>query len=880
MKLLLHQFRFDLRRLRPLLLFWWALLGLDIIVSLGWLGSPAEPRDNLRQVIYSMVPPALAGALVCVMIQLIAMLMLADSPAHPEGFMATRPLPWRTWLGAKAIFIAVCLALPAVFQELLHLALAGLPARYVLHGALERLLYVLPICAIAVGVAAQAQRLKEIVTLFLAALGITYLTGLALALISEFWLRWRVVDDTYMGTRLLVFLYVLAAGLVVAVPLAKRLRWRRKLRHMVVSGASMLALAAGAFWSKDLFPPAAAATEKSAPLEQQVAFRVPARSLQLQTVADRGHPNRISVQARVEAETALTNVVIRWEAASARFAGANGTYLAERRTRKFGTHEVFQYVYNYAPDEVQILARLAPPGTRVEMDISGMLGQQSCWIGNFNLPAPVERLEEKVRMHADFTGRVFQWEMAGELDLMAGARSRDGFGEWRIAGLGEPGVPGQMVVRLERRQISLATTRDQRAQTSRYWPADRYDFVVYDPARETLQTLQHRGVWGNAWFGHTAYTTHGMSLTFRDSQPQVELRSGVINDHGPLDPPRLLIFRRVYLGTLRRSWTSPELVLAEVVRPTANYSAARGQMTRAEFLHLAAKLAAPDPARAMASDVRRYIAECGRLIRSANRQHERDNRLILSLAAYVPAHLPVFLEALERESTYYGQWLRAAVEQGAEAAQRQAIIAALRRNPDLAEIVANRGWLEEARTELLALVETPRTLPYSCWRAAAWFAEPKTYPLFLEQLEQSPDAWFYDLVRALPGIEPELDRVVDRMVRRMPLGLPADAGEVARTSVVASDGGWALRAYPGLEVALRHGRPEALGLALQLLQARSGEPRNPPYEVMEMLRRNVAMDAIKRDRLWDDKLVFQLLSAHKAEEFQFDEVRRNFVLSR
>jgi hypothetical protein len=67
---------------------------------------------------------------------------------------------------------------------------------------------------------------------------------------------------------------------------------------------------------------------------------------------------------------------------------------------------------------------------------------------------------------------------------------------------------------------------------------------------------------------------------------------------------------------------------------------------------------------------------------------------------------------------------------------------------------------------------------------------------------------------------------------------------------------------------------------LQLLQNRTSTSREFSHEVVELLRRNVALDAINPDKRWDDNTLGKWLAAHPAQDFQFDAVRRKFVLGR
>ena len=74
-----------------------------------------------------------------------SLVVLTDSPARHEGFLATRPLPKRDWFLAKLLFIVLLVIAPWTLQEVIHLAGSGAPGWVVTRGALERLMFTVPL---------------------------------------------------------------------------------------------------------------------------------------------------------------------------------------------------------------------------------------------------------------------------------------------------------------------------------------------------------------------------------------------------------------------------------------------------------------------------------------------------------------------------------------------------------------------------------------------------------------------------------------------------------------------------------------------------------------------------------------------------------------
>ena len=110
------------------------------------------------------------------------------------------------------------------------------------------------------------------------------------------------------------------------------------------------------------------------------------------------------------------------------------------------------------------------------------------------------------------------------------------------------------------------------------------------------------------------------------------------------------------------------------------------------------------------------------------------------LAAFVPAHLDLLLDALPVMDEASKQSVINAIKLGATDAQEPTIIAALQHEPDLAEVLLARGWVEDARPEIYHLIQSGsrQLLPLTAMRAIAWFHDPQTYPRLLEEFEANP----------------------------------------------------------------------------------------------------------------------------------------------
>ena len=95
MTLAFHHFKKDVRQFRIYLVIWFGLLFLDLAVNLGWVGrveyTPDRGFDHASNTWTTMLP----GVIWALVGLLPSLVVLADSPARREGFLATRPLPKR-----------------------------------------------------------------------------------------------------------------------------------------------------------------------------------------------------------------------------------------------------------------------------------------------------------------------------------------------------------------------------------------------------------------------------------------------------------------------------------------------------------------------------------------------------------------------------------------------------------------------------------------------------------------------------------------------------------------------------------------------------------------------------------------------------------------
>ncbi|MBI5387404.1 MAG: hypothetical protein HZA90_22310 [Verrucomicrobia bacterium] len=862
MNLVFHHLRKDARQFRLALTIWAAVLALDLAANLGWIFRIRWTSADFREPFPAMMLDVLVLLLWALLIKLPLVAVLAESPAKTDAFLSTRPLPKRDLVLAKTLFVFLFVILPATLQECLHLALQGLPAEIVLRGGGERLFLVVPVATLAAVVGALWRNWREFVTAFVAVgAGVWLVLALALfALESSGTMRRYTADFTVF--QVLAQLYWLCPVLALLAWWNYRARWRVVWRGIVVGAVVLASFVVGAFaprhWVR--IQPEESAKELAALAMDRLDIRPRQISASGNRRTESGPLERVGFGARLSLPSETDATSIDWIPRRAELHWtAKGQVVPSLWLRAWDFGRVTRNFL--AADDVRALAGLLPTGTMMFGSTHLPFEREHVMLGEFALSVAGQDTESPVFLDSRIEGHVFRWQQETELPISPGATTQDRAGSWRVEAVGSP--PGRqpgLDLLLSRRQIALFTSSDPLTAQAESWPNHLYAFGLYDPTRRIGR------VGGYFYFPQVRVATH-TSYPLRVSLLHFDDLSTVT----PLTPKaresaKLLIFRRHYLGTIKKEWTSPPFTLADflhlnAVHPNTSDRRSQGDALSAAEFHRRLKALAPPPPDSPRPVVGTYVNEVLRLVEARRLHVLDDDPVARQLAAYVPKHLDMFFEAMPLAGLYPGIALNAAVRRGVSDEQKPQIIAALARRPDLAQIVLDRGWLEEAKEPLLKLLDSPQPLGSAALAALAWYEDPRTYPGLLEILENDPNLENYERLRGLPGIQAALDRAVDRAWRARPRTLIPGR----ETPLV-------------LSVALRHGRREALQEAFGILRVlRTDRSESLSWQLLEAFRANLVCAPLKPQETYDPKRFVPWLLEHKAEEFRFDAVRRRWV---
>jgi hypothetical protein len=323
---------------------------------------------------------------------------------------------------------------------------------------------------------------------------------------------------------------------------------------------------------------------------------------------------------------------------------------------------------------------------------------------------------------------------------------------------------------------------------------------------------------------------------------------------------QLLVFCKKYLGKIDYDFASSPITVPPIAQNSGSGALQQtAHLLRHEFERKFKQLKSP-PAQCSRQELGRYLAEVIQLL-EARRYHSIDENdsVIQNLASYVPYHLPVFFDVIAEQETASSRIFARAVAYGMEEKQKSDILRELERNPTLIHVILSRGWMDEAREQIFAAARSPNNYSLDLARAVAWFQDPKTYPQLLDQLIRRPEPNLYDVVRMLPGIEPQLDLAVEKIWKR-------------RTRFSGRS------VTPALYVGLRHGKQEAFRELYAAIARNSPDEIMNAYEYVLAFGKHVYLPEFDMAQIHDIAFLAAWVKRYKADDFVFCPVRRQFVL--
>ena len=861
MTLVLHQFKKDVRQFRIFLGIWFGLLLIDLAVNLGWIGQAiysSERGFDGASNTWTGILPIVLWAFVGVLPSLV---VLADSPARRDGFLATRPLPKSDLLLAKIFFVLALIVAPWVFSELVHLTGRGMPSWVWIRGTLERLLFTLPV---ALGCGAFAALWPDVVRWVRAMAGL--LVGYALFGITvsaaTILFHLKLFDYSSHQAPAMIHAYALMLAAIAFAIWHSRAqrgvfaRWGGLLATLFVSWW----LASWLWW--DLFQLALENPATANSVLAQSGFEIPSRAVTLQREqdAEKEDAPQFNLGVAPKIKPLPTDCLVEWSGINAKLARASGDEwrgYGYGRMRHAPVYDPYRRGFFYSDDDLKAWASQFPEDVLFRQQNRNNFDRERLYLSKFNVPASRAEMTEPLTLSAELEARVFQWRVIAELPLTPGAKTNTAFGSLTM-------ISGASVTRRPfgeigflRQQIELSTAADLRCSTAFGGSHSRLAYMVYDPQTRTTWLPDSYSVVTYPRVAHTALPEYYTYLSFSGRKPFTDAERARC---------RLITFEKSWLGSVPENIHSPAFTLDDKLPENggneivANVSGNHEPMARSEFIRRveALKVPAPDAPR---SEVSLYLLEFFRLVGAKGRRLEIGDPYAAVIAKYVPHHLELLLSGLPAMYWDSHQLVLRALAQGATESQKPVLIAALPRQPELAEVLLARDWLAEARPEIYQLLKSDRPLPLAAMRAVALFHDAETYPRLIAEFEAHPSEAADELLHNL-GLDAQLEPIIARHWH----------GTKLATSPNSMFG-------TSFRLAMRHGDPSTLERVYRMIVLdeevlRKMREMSAAYSLSSLIQ----MPEIKSNERQNNDVVLAWLQKHRPEDFVFSPARRQFVL--
>ena len=871
MNLALHQFRKEARHHRAMWLLWLALLGVQLVVDLEWVGRMSVDNDHQ----HFFWEPWMRFAIVALTFLLAASCAAEDVPGNPSRFLAARPMPLGSYLVGRALSFAVLIVLPLVLWEILYLSLSSRPVSEVLLGGVEEavsatLLYgwVIPfglvwrrighawlVLGLAVTIGFGSAWLALIVRANLTkpiAPGVVnanfaelafdptiYLACLALAAVTLWLVAWRHLHTEWPLWRRLTIVAVIAiiAGTAREATKSVTLPTMRPTAQAEVG---------------------ALASKLSPQMERAQLIIIP--DVDDAEARRKGERVRGAVAAVDVVAPDMPNVSVHWRARS-----VEAEWMGERRVgslnpNKFTGERRIPLLNGYLASAAvftsdlpyqravasRTLASLFGPGTLVrwrdDVDI------RKSPFASFRVPASWKQgLTTLPALHGTFEACFVRWKLAGDMPVVQGSKLELEDARWEILKVS----PHENALSNPQRGSLALNVRVQYRESLRDatpWPW-RAHFVpiVYAPSKGVAWMLSARSLDIASTFtqevraSSTGWVREHASFDWPDV---LEPLAGVPADEVP--HLRLAIVRREFMGTKEFPFSTNDVAVSESNRRIDVPDSMQDDAALAVRINSlpdlpanATELQATELVASVFQSVSKYggAKAATDKLRSVARQH---SAVLLKLDA-VDSSWAEVLGQLHKE---FGE------------AQRDTLIDHLPQAPWVAKIILEKGWTDQARRAagpLLASPYFPQEVQELFWK---WH-DPAHLPGLLRYLERNRDERQFMPLLEFPEAQPALRESVARWLSHTQPVLELWKGSTGRLLV----NGLAVGNMDALDILLRLSRTMTLG-------ERNGRRLFWGRTLLPLFGQEPTENAAEVDKFLDS------LKDAKAADFQFDAQRR------
>lgn len=865
-----HLFKKDSLYLKELLCIWLLILGLDLVQLLVFQLSDEAIYATFKirshgtgigpSFLLDLISGLLVFAIYIMTFLLPSLVGLADSPSAEEGFLSTRPIKRKHAVTAKFLCVTVWIVVPLILQETIHLLAVTRDLGLTWQGGLDRLFYMAAIAYAALFFAMLWPHSRVWMPLLIGWIGIYIAAGMvtfAGIILAARLFNWRFHIDMDHA-RMWQAIWVMTVGLFwLGRVHSKRVLSIRGRMGWVAAICILAHLCGYAFSILNPFPPEGQQPERVTQMVSKSNVEYPGTYLDGQFLLNDTSPKKPLLQLGIAPE--LTGLpedwLVEWRNPRCHLVLPDGTIIPSRqRPPSSGRHVYSSHsVYSQSQADMESILPFFPDDVTFQSSTSMRQSGQGMFAVFDTIP---ESSGESLKMDWEVDGFVFQWVKLGEMSLVRDAEFRDETGSCRVL-TGIPNHSGGISLVIERKQLWFMTSQEPLLNKSIRWPNDRFQFMLYFPDSKWVvlpepyySTLAVRG-------DNTSYVSGVFRLDFYQTNPMnLDFTFPSTGD------VRLIVFSKNFMGQETIRSTTPAFTMESFQHNENNiHSMETDSISLEVFRERLKNLKRPEPL----SDRRElalFIYEVCKLIEQKKEYVTDHHPLVLEVSTYVATHPEVFLDGLKVAQHYSARFLSACLSRGLQEKDKDLVIDRLRQSDRLAEIVIERGWMEDARETLYDIIQGPRQVGWNIMRCVAWFEDPATYPAMLETLKEHPTIPLFELVQSLDIPEQDLDEAVKHIWQNR-----------LRTFDHAQ------RSDNAFAIALKHGMREALEHGFHLLNLIKPPTREHAWGLIHPLRDAIVLDALTPGMRHDDAQTLKVLEAIDPEDLVYDPILKKFVLN-
>lgn len=789
MNLAIHHLKKEARCIQGRWCFWLGLLGLDLAVQLEWL-MPMQGYENGRALYWWLHVTVLGTAL---MLSLVG--CGEDRPSNEAAFIATRPLPRRSYFLARALLVGLFFMLPLMLQEGAYLALSGRSLQAICTGmgwsvavTGAWLLWAVP------GAALWKVWWQALLGLLLPLVGL-WLCDWA---VTEAWKHQEWVRDvgTFSQAAWVAVAWFGLGVWAVLAGLHQRVGLSLGRRLGIMTALAPLLYAGLVAWELGVRQPMAQDRARVAELEQAMEIQVPREKLRpllkatyqgrLATVFY-GQMRLLHLPPQVEMQSRLKKVT----------ATVGGLPVPAHVTQDDDAPPPRQMPSFFPGAILQVL----PAGTVLMPSLESVFRT-----GGDPLEHELGRVENPATgspagpliLQSHFESSWYEWTTLADLPLEVGAHAADEEAGLTItellpdtAGwvLSKPGSqPGTMTLQCRIHQ----SRNDVGLQMVLHSPDQKLAWSLGGHTIDNSFRALSRRATHTGWQRSLARLSQEGVLRYADGQPMADMSK-----------LRLLVMKRRYLGRSEWAWQSPPLDLQQHVPGARDWYFHSGSWTLGDpvkqlDLRLAA-LTAPGP-EATPEAQRDYVLTVLRsyhALRTEADKRAQFDLVVAKLRPFAEQHLDVLLDLPASAVEGPGSPIFRLANQLCNDTHRDRIVSRILKADWMAALVTSKGWSEAAREKMLpAVMAVPRHEKHLRTLMLSW-QDPAVQLRQVGELRYFPDSKTFETLYAVPALRPRLDAVAKALEAELrPLR------------------GWGGDMRPRLEIAIAQGSAAALDMAL------------------------------------------------------------------